>query len=171
MNPYGVGYTGETLKDHTATCDCCEMEFTFRAPANRGGERVRCDHCAGHQPRVTMSEQLSARREHQRRYPAIVATARRIAREAKADQKRAEDNLRESRRKVAEGLRSRNRHQAIHEAVLALHLPVENGRCLCGESYPCPLRKLPMKLAAASGTLRSSRPGPDGVRSLIGERE
>jgi hypothetical protein len=87
MNPHGVGYTGETLKDHTATCDCCQMEFTFRAPANRGGDRVRCDHCASHQPQGTMSEQLSALREHQDRYPPIVATARGIAREAKADQK------------------------------------------------------------------------------------
>jgi hypothetical protein len=91
MNPHGVGYTGETLNDHTAACDCGQMEFTFRAPANRGRDRVRCDHCASHQPRGTMSEQLSALREHQDRYPHIVATARRIARVAKADQKRAED--------------------------------------------------------------------------------
>jgi hypothetical protein len=55
--------------------------------------------------------------------------------------KRAEGNLRESRRQVAEALRSRDRHRAIHEAVMALHLPVENGRCQCGESYPCPTKE------------------------------
>jgi len=28
MNPYAVGYTGATITDHIATCDCCETDGT-----------------------------------------------------------------------------------------------------------------------------------------------
>jgi hypothetical protein len=141
MNPYAVGYTGATVMDHTATCDCCEIEFIFSAPADRGSDRKRCDLCAGHNLNGDLSQQLAALREHQSRYPVLVATARRIARDAKAEQKRAESDAKERRRLEAEALRSRERHKAIHEAALAQHFPVDNGRCQCGEKYPCPTRE------------------------------
>jgi hypothetical protein len=138
MNPQGVGYSGATMMNHTATCDCCEMEFTFRAPVDRGSDRTRCDQCADHRLGGMLSEQLLALREHQQRYPPAVATARRIARDAKAEEARAQEELKEGRLKVAEALRSRNRHQAIHVAVMAEHVATETGKCLCGQRFPCP---------------------------------
>jgi hypothetical protein len=141
MNPYAVGYTGATMTDHTATCDCCEIEFTFKAPADRGSDRTRCDYCASHNLDGSANQQLLSLREHQARYPALIVTARRITREAKAEQRRAEEEVKWSRRQVAEALRSRDRHRAIHEAAMAVHYPVDSGGCQCGEKYPCPTRE------------------------------
>jgi hypothetical protein len=39
---------------------------------------------------------------------------------------------------VAAALESRNRHRRIHEAVMAQHAPIGDGRCLCGQRFPCP---------------------------------
>jgi hypothetical protein len=108
MNPFAVGYTGETLQDHRATCECCRIEFVFRAPASQKHRRKRCDHCADHQLEGTTDQQLAAFREHHNRYPAVVAKAREMAREAMSAKERAERELESGRRRVAAALRSRD---------------------------------------------------------------
>jgi hypothetical protein len=110
------------------------------APESQPHHQKRCDHCGDHKPDGTTSEQLTAFREHHTRYPAEVARARKMTREAMAAKESAERELESGRRKVAAALQSRNRHKGIHEAVMALHDPTDNGRCLCGERYPCPTR-------------------------------
>jgi hypothetical protein len=61
-----------------------------------------------------------------------------MAREAMSAKERAEDELESGRARVAAALRSRDRHRGIHEAVMAKHVPTEDGKCLCGQRFPCP---------------------------------
>jgi hypothetical protein len=138
MNPFAVGYTGETVQDHRATCECCRIEFIFRAPESQKHHRKRCDHCADHELEGTTDQQLAAFGEHHNRYPAVVAKAREMAREAMSAKGRAEHELENGRRRVAAALRTRDRHKGIHEAMVAQHVPTEDGKCLCGQRFPCP---------------------------------
>ena len=138
MNPYSVGHTGATVRDYLATCQCCEIEFIVRAPASQKHHPKRCDHCVDHQLEGTTDQQLTAFREHHNRYPAEVAKARKMTREAMAAKERAELERDSSRERVAAALRTRDRHRGIHEAMLAQHVPTEDGKCLCGQRFPCP---------------------------------
>ena len=61
-----------------------------------------------------------------------------MTREAMTAQERAELERDSSRERVAAALRTRDRHRGIHEAMLAQHVPTEDGKCLCGQRFPCP---------------------------------
>jgi hypothetical protein len=128
MNPYAVGHTGATVRPYPATCECCEIEFIVQAPASQHHHPKRCDHCLDHKLDGTTDQQLAALREHQDRYPAEVAKARKMTREAMAAKERAERELASNRQQVAAALKSRDRHKGIHEAVMAQH-----GRDRCRE--------------------------------------
>jgi hypothetical protein len=138
MNPWEVGHAGATVQDYRATCECCEIEFIFRAPTSQKHHPKRCDQCAEHQLEGTTDQQLAALREHHSRHPGEVAKARKLAREAMTAKERAERELESGRRKVAAALRSQDRHKGIHEAVMAQHVATETGKCLCGHRLPCP---------------------------------
>ena len=126
------------MQDYPAICECCEIEFIVRAPTTQKHHPKRCDHCVNHGPKGTADDQLTAMREHQNRYSAEVAKARKMTREAMAAKESAERDLVSGRQQVAAALRSRDRHKGIHEAMLAQHLPTEAGKCLCGQRFPCP---------------------------------
>lgn len=138
MNPYGVGRSGATVRDYIATCECCEIEFMVQAPGSQEHHLKRCDQCVGHKLEGTADQQLAAFREHHNRYPAVVAKAREMTREAMAAKESAERELASGRRQVAAALESRDHHRGIHEAVMAQHVRTDDGRCLCGQRFPCP---------------------------------
>jgi hypothetical protein len=138
MNPFGVRHSGATVRPYPATCECCSIEFIVLAPESHPLHQRRCEPCRDHNPDGTQDEQLTAFREHHNRYPAEVAKARKMTREAMAAKESAERELESGRRRVAAALRTRDRHKGIHEAVMAQHLPTETGKCLCGQRFPCP---------------------------------
>jgi hypothetical protein len=138
MNPFGVRHRGATVRPYPATCECCRIEFIVLAPESHPHHQKRCEHCRDHKPEGTTDEQLTAFREHHNRYPAEIAKARKMTREAMAAKENAELELQSGRRQVATALKSRDRHKAIHEAVMAEHVPTETGKCLCGQRFPCP---------------------------------
>jgi len=137
MNPYAVGHAGATVRPYPTTCECCRIEFIVRAPASQKHHPKRCDHCVDHQLEGTTDQQLAALGEHHDRYPAEVAKARKMTREAMAAKERAELERDSSREQVAEALKSRDRHRGIHEAVIAQHYPTDDGSCTCGQRFPC----------------------------------
>jgi hypothetical protein len=138
MNPYAVGHAGATVREYPATCECCKIEFIVRAPTSQTRHAKRCDHCVDHELEGTADQQLTAFREHHNRYPHVVAKARKMTREAMAAKENAERDLKSGRQQVAAALRSRDRHKSIHEAVMAQHVPTGDGKCLCGQRFPCP---------------------------------
>jgi hypothetical protein len=138
MNPYAVGHAGATVRDYATTCECCEIEFVVRAPTGQTPHPKRCDHCVGHELEGTADQQRTALREHHNRYPDVVAKARKMTREAMTAKESAQRELESGRQQVAAALKSRDRHGGIHEAVMSQHVPTGDGKCLCGQRFPCP---------------------------------
>ena len=137
MNPYAVGHARRnraTIPDHLRML---QDRVHSPSPGKPKHHPKRCDHCVDHQLEGTTDQQLAALGEHHDRYPAEVAKARKMTREAMAAKERAELERDSSREQVAAALKSRDRHRGIHEAVIAQHFPTDDGSCTCGQRFPC----------------------------------
>ncbi|WP_168582369.1 hypothetical protein [Gephyromycinifex aptenodytis] len=127
QNPYGVGYSGETVGQFPATCMCCHFEFAWTGPAARRDEPHTCPPCEAH----TRGPQPERDREHAKRAVDLLRRARDMARSAKAAEKWALDKAREAGRQTAAALQSRSRARFILDWVRDRH--VTDGRsCACG---------------------------------------
>ena len=135
MNPYGVGWRGATVHERRGRCQCCDLEFLFRGPPR--SVQPRCPACADHVDDGTPARQIAILTAHSETYLGRAEKAHAMVRDAMAAKDRAEEELTECRRQVAAALQSRDRHRAIHLAVMDLHHSGTDGVCMCGERN-CP---------------------------------
>jgi hypothetical protein len=130
-NPFGVGYSGSGRLEFARQCQCCQIEFLWTGTKDTVGLPARCKPCVQHTSDSPESE-LHALREHQVRLIETVATARRIAREAKSEIERMKNEVNAKNSQVAAALESRDRWRRQMEAIQAEHPAPRREGTSCG---------------------------------------
>lgn len=132
MNPYGVGYSGDTVAEYPLECPCCRTEFIWKGPPGARYDGHRCGPCREHSD-ATVEDELVKLREHDQRLPGLVDKAREITRSAMRKVTEAKDEIRDKNGQVAAALQSRDKWREQLNAVTAEHYGIENSNvCACG---------------------------------------
>lgn len=130
-NPFGVGYSGSGRLEFAQQCECCKIEFLWTGTKDTVGLPGRCKPCEKHTSDSPEYE-LHALREHQVRLIEAVATARRIAREARSENERMEREVHAKNGQVAAALESRDGWRREMEAIQADHPAPRQEGTSCG---------------------------------------
>jgi hypothetical protein len=149
-NPYGVNLTRYESSDQKRQCECCGLEFTFRGrPIDEASWPRRCEPCANHIPHGSLQQQVYALKDHCERSRLRAEQAYAMTKQAYEEKAKADDDRKHDRRALAEVIGTRNMLRRQLGAVLALHQPLADGRCQCGE-HPCPEREALIAVGAAT---------------------
>lgn len=130
QNPYGVGWgvQGPVRRQ----CRCCFIDYPVVSPL----DPPTCEHCRDHRSDGTPEQQAVCWREHADRSRLIAKRARDMLEDAIEKQKNTAAQLSEAKQATAVALKSRDRHRALCEAVMALHPKRSDGSCGC-DQRPC----------------------------------
>lgn len=132
MNPYGVGYSGDTVNEYPLECPCCRTEFVWKGPTRARYEGHRCGPCLDHRDDA-VEDELVKLREHDQRLPGLVGKAREMTRSAMRKVADAKAEIRDKSEQVAASLQSRDQWREQLNAVTSEHHEIENSNvCACG---------------------------------------
>lgn len=127
MNPFEVGFRGESASVSRRACLCCGEQYLVEAMRGRGDLRIPCPECKDH---VDASEDVKTV-GHLERMRELYQRSRSLLADAAAEVDRVHRENKRYREQTAAALQSRSRYRRAIRIIQETHQSLQD-KCSCG---------------------------------------